>query len=142
MRLYGSNSIAEKIRMVEKSERDMQERTAQEQQQQMQLQQQQIEQEAQFKQMQLQQTDTLNSRDNETRILVAQINSQAESDRLALMNGDDESALNREKLEETKRQFDEKLKLDKDRLSFDKNKAKTDAELKRLSINKKPSNSK
>jgi hypothetical protein len=142
MKLYSSISIAEKIRLVEKSERDMQERAAQEQQQQMQLQQQQIEQQAQYQQQQLQQADTLNSRDNETRILVAQINSQAEADRLALMNGDDESALNREKLEETKRQFDEKLKLDKDRLSFDKNKAKTDAELKRLSINKKPSSSK
>ena len=37
------------------------------------------------------------------------------------------------------REFDARLKLDRDRLNFDKDKEKKDAELKRLSINKKPS---
>lgn len=35
-----------------------------------------------------------------------------------------------------KRQFDERLKLDRERLAFDKDKAKTDAELKRKQLNK------
>jgi hypothetical protein len=142
MKLYGSISLAEKTRLVQKDEQAMQERAAQEQQQQMQIQQQQLEQQAQLEQAKIEQTDTLNARDNETKILVAQINSQAEADRLALMNGDDESALNREKLAETARQFDERLKLDKERLSFDKDKAKVDAELKRKQINKKTTGNK
>lgn len=40
-----------------------------------------------------------------------------------------------------RRQFDEKIKLDRERLSFDKDKARTDAELKRKALNRKPTNS-
>lgn len=40
------------------------------------------------------------------------------------------------------REFDERLKLDKERLAFDKSKAKTDAELKRKQINKPTSSAK
>lgn len=43
---------------------------------------------------------------------------------------------------EKMREFDERLKLDKERLAFDKKKAQTDAELKRKQINKKPNTSK
>ena len=79
----------------------------------------------------------MNSENNETKIIVAEINSQAEADRLAMMNQDDgieepeftEEA--RANLLEKMRQFDERLKLDRERLAFDKDKAKTDAELKR-----------
>ena len=41
-----------------------------------------------------------------------------------------------------KRQFDERIKLDKERLEFDKNKARTDARLKEKQINKQHNNSK
>lgn len=84
----------------------------------------------------------MNSENNETKIIVAEINSQAEADRLAMMNQDDgieepeftEEA--RANLLEKMRQFDERLKLDRERLAFDKDKAKTDAELKRKQLNK------
>ena len=84
----------------------------------------------------------MNSENNETKIIVAEINSQAEADRLAMMNNDDgieepeftEEA--RANLLEKMRQFDERLKLDRERLAFDKSKARTDAELKRKQINK------
>lgn len=84
----------------------------------------------------------MNSENNETKIIVAEINSQAEADRLAMMNNDDgieepeftEEA--RANLLEKMRQFDERLKLDRERLAFDKSKAKTDAELKRKQLNK------
>ena len=84
----------------------------------------------------------MNSENNETKIIVAEINSQAEADRLAMMNNDDgieepeftEEA--RANLLEKMRQFDERLKLDRERLAFDKDKAKTDAELKRKQLNK------
>lgn len=84
----------------------------------------------------------MNSENNETKIIVAEINSQAEADRLAMMNQDDgieepeftEEA--RANLLEKMRQFDERLKLDRERLAFDKSKARTDAELKRKQLNK------
>ena len=38
------------------------------------------------------------------------------------------------------RQFDERLKLDRERLAFDKSKAKTDASIKRQSIKTKTNN--
>lgn len=40
------------------------------------------------------------------------------------------------------RQFDERLKLDRERLDFDKSKARTDAELKRQQLNKQTDNTK
>ena len=78
----------------------------------------------------------MNSENNETKIIVAEINSQAEADRLALMNQDDgieEPELSEEaraNLLEKMRQFDKRLELDRERLQFDKDKAKTDARLK------------
>ena len=141
MKLYGSSSIAEKQKFVEIDERKLQERQAQAQQQQIEIEQQKAQAELQAKQMEMQQKDILNQRDNETKILVAEINSQAESDRLALINQDDgieEPFTEKDKAElaEKIRQFDAKLKLDKERLSFDKEKAKVDAELKRRQISK------
>lgn len=90
----------------------------------------------------------MNSENNETKIIVAEINSQAEADRLAMMNQDDGiqepevSEESRANLLEKMREFDERLKLDRERLSFDKEKAQTDAKLKEKQINKKPSTSK
>ena len=46
------------------------------------------------------------------------------------------------KLMENMRQFDQRLKLDRERLAFDKEKARTDAELKRKQINKSISSTK
>lgn len=78
----------------------------------------------------------MNSENNETKIIVAEINSQAEADRLALINQDDgieEPEFSEEakaNLMEKMRQFNEKLKLDKDKLDFDKTKHKEELELK------------
>lgn len=128
MKLFGSSSLIEKQRFVEKDERDIKERQQQAQQQQLQAQQQQAEAELQQRQMELQQKDIMNQRDNETRILVAEINGQAEADRLALMNGNDgieEPVYTQEakdKLAESIRQFDARLKLDKEKLAWEKQK--------------------
>ena len=97
----------------------------------------QIEQETERAKMQLE--DSLNQRDNETKILVAQIAASVkvkENDTDGIQEPMSEEA--REKLREQVRQFDAKLSLDRDRLNFDKEKARTDAELKRRQINKKP----
>ena len=142
MKLYNSSSLAEKQRLVEKNEVELMERQQQMQQQQMEAQQQQAQMQAQLQQAKMEQEYKMNSENNETKIIVAEINSQAEADRLAMMNQDDgieepeftEEA--RANLLEKMRQFDERLKLDRERLAFDKSKAKTDAELKRKQLNK------
>lgn len=141
MKLYNSSSLAEKQRIVENDERKIQERNAQAQQQQLEIQQQeaQMKQEAEMAKMQLE--DTLNQRDNETKILVAQIAASVkvnQGDTDGIQEPMSEEA--REKLKEQIRQFNAKLELDRDRLNFDKDKAKTDAELKRQQINKKSNN--
>lgn len=142
MKLYNSSSLAEKQRLVEKNEVELMTRQQQMQQQQMEAQQQQAQMQAQLQQAKMEQEYKMNSENNETKIIVAEINSQAEADRLAMMNQDDgieepeftEEA--RANLLEKMRQFDERLKLDRERLAFDKDKAKTDAELKRKQLNK------
>ena len=141
MKLYNSSSLAEKQRIVENDERKIQERNAQAQQQQLEVQQQeaQMKQEAEIAKMQLE--DTLNQRDNETKILVAQIAASVkvnQGDTDGIQEPMSEEA--REKLKEQIRQFNAKLELDRERLNFDKDKAKTDAELKRQQINKKSNN--
>ena len=141
MKLYNSSSLAEKQRIVENDERKIQERNAQAQQQQLEVQQQeaQMKQEAEMAKMELE--DTLNQRDNETKILVAQIAASVkvnQGDTDGIQEPMSEEA--REKLKEQIRQFNAKLELDMERLNFDKDKAKTDAELKRQQINKKSNN--
>jgi hypothetical protein len=134
MKLYGSNSMAEKIRMIEQNELELQQRQQQAQQQQMQLQQQQLQVESQQREQDMQLKDQLNQRDNETKILVATISANSKME-----DGIQEPEYTQEakdKLLENMRQFDARLKLDRDRLEFDKSKAKTDAMLKEKQINK------
>ena len=139
-KLYGSHSLAEKIRLIERDERAIQERQAQAQQQQLQQQQAIAEMQQQQAMAELEQKDLLNQRDNETKILVATISAQAgandlENDGIAPEEYSQEA---KDKLMENIRQFDARLKLDKERLEFDKEKAKTDASLKREALKKKP----
>lgn len=136
MKLYSSSSIAEKQRFVENDERAMRERAQQAQQEQLMVQQQQAEMQAQMQQQEMQLKDAMNQRDNETRILVATISAGSNAE-----DGIEEPVYSQEakdKLMEQMREFDARLQLDKERLSFDKSKAATDARLKEKQINKKP----
>ena len=100
--------------------------------------------------------DQMNQRDNETKVVVAEINSQAEFAILQLKNRmteldqldqdrdgvvpEEYSQEAKDKLMEQMRQFDARLKLDRERLEFDKQKSKEDLEIKRMkakSSNKK-----
>ena len=136
MKLYNSSSLAEKQRLVEKNEVELMERQQQMQQQQMEAQQQQAQMQAQLQQAQMEQEYKMNSENNETKIIVAEINSQAEADRLAMMNNDDgieepeftEEA--RANLLEKMREFDQRLKLDREKLGFEKKKHKEDLAMK------------
>ena len=131
MKLFTTTSTAEKQRMVEANEKRLREQQMQQQQQQLQLQQQQIQMQAQQQEAQRQMQYQMHQEDNETKLLVAQINSVAESQRFAMMNHDNDeaNAIEREKIAEGARQFNEKLALDK-------KKAADDARLKEKQINK------
>ena len=135
MKLFSLSSLAEKQRLVEKDERAIQERQAQAQQQQLQVQQQEIEQKVQMEQAKMQQEDALNQRDNETKILIAQINANSRNEEADTMEPE-YSQEAKDKLMEQIREFDEKLKLDKEKLFFEKDKAERDAKLKEKQINK------
>ena len=128
MKLFSSSSLAEKQRLVERDERAIQERQSQAQQQQAQLQQQDMEQRAQIEQAKMEQADALNQRDNETKLIIAQINASSKTD-----DGIQEPEFSEEaraNLMEKMREFDEKIKLDRERLKFDKDKADADRSLK------------
>ena len=136
MKLYGSSSIAEKQRFIERDEQAIQQRNAQAQQEQLQVQQQQAELQAQQKQSELEQREQANIRDNETKIIIATMQAQNTQDDGIIEPEFSEEA--RANLMEKMREFDERLKLDRDRLEFDKKKAETDAKLKEKQINKQP----
>ena len=141
MKLYGSCSLAEKQRMVEANEKRLKEQQQQQQQQQMEIQQMQIQQQAATEQARMEQEYKIHSEDNETKILIAEINSQAESDRLALMNKDyaeEDVYTQKDKAElaEKIREFDLKLKFDREKLAYEKSKTKKDQALKSKQISK------
>ena len=144
MKIYQSCSMAEKIRMVEKCENDMQQRQQQDQQLQQQMTQQQIQAQQKQEQMRMEHEDMLNERDNETKIVIAQINSETKAnDGVAML----ESSLDKEKLLKDMQILDEKMRLerdkfkhqqtmDKERLAFDKDKAAKEQTLKSKQISK------
>lgn len=134
MKLFSSSSLAEKQRMVERNEQEMQERAQQQQQQAMQQQQMALEaeqakaaQEMELKNQELLMKEQQNIRDNETKVLIATINNDSSVEL-------EKATLDRE---ESVRQFNEKLKLDKEKLEFDKTKHTEDLQLKRTLGNKK-----
>ena len=136
MRLYSSASLLEKQRMIEKDERDIQERQAQAQQQQNQIQQNQIENEARMKEQELEQEDRLNERDNETKLLIAQISAAKNAGNDDGIKEPVYSQEAKDKLAESMRQFDQKLQLEKDKLSLEKKKAQQDYEIKKKQANR------
>lgn len=136
MKLYSSASLAEKQRFIERDEQALQERQAQAQQQQAELQQQQMQQQAQMEQAKMEQEDALNQRDNETKIIVANINAESKLQQSDMNSEDTFSEESKAKLLESMRQFDEKLKLDRDKFELDKKVAADNARLKEKQIDK------
>lgn len=145
MKLYQSASIAEKQRFVERDEMNIKQEQQQQQQMQMQQQQQALQAQMQDKEAERQFKDTLNQRDNETKVVVAEINSQAEMAILQLknhmteedelndgVNPDDYSQEAKDKLMQDMLKFDKRLALDRERLEFDKQRSKEDLAIKRM----------
>ena len=92
-------------------------------------------------QAQNQQADMLNQRDNETKILVAEIQAQAKieasDNSLQDMKDQETAARKREELSERIRQADGKQALSNERLQFDREKAEKQLDLQRRALNKR-----
>lgn len=113
MRLFTTASLAEKQRMIENEEKNIQERNAQMQQQQQLMQQQALEQQARAEELKMQHDDMLNQRDNMTKIEVAKINANT-----SIQNTETQDNANQQSFKETIREFNEKLALEKENLAL------------------------
>ena len=132
MKLYSTDSISEKVRMMEAAEKRAEELQQQQAQMQQQLQQQQLEMQARQKELEMQQKDIQNQRDNDTRVLVAQIQAQANIDSsVARASGFTENPVtpisekDRLELQQKMREFDEKNKLEREKLQVEREKMKS-----------------
>lgn len=136
MKIYTTESLAEKQRLVENYEKRMRQMQERQQQEQMQLQQQKMQMQAQAEQQKMQLEYQMHQEKLQAQILIAEINSQAESQRMAIMNHDNDEAntIEREKIAEDARKFNEQLALDKDKLALEKKKQADDARIKEKQI--------
>ena len=143
-KLYSSASLGEKIKVIEKVEKDMARQQQEAAQQEQQLAQQKIQADMQAKQAEMQQKAELAQLDSDTRIKVAEINSKAEEMRLGIYEAQNNIELrNREldiedaKLQEEIRQFDLELRQDDKELNV-----KKEIEEKKIAAQKQSSNKK
>ena len=139
MQLYNSSSLAEKQRLIAKDEQAMQQRQAEAQQQQLQQQQQIAEMQMQAQQAEMELKDQMNMRDNETKILIATMQNANADDGIQEPEYSPEA---KDKLMQQIKEFDAKLKLDREKFEFDKQTKKEELRLKEKQINKKSSTSK
>lgn len=138
MKIYSTCSLAEKQRLIEKDERDIQERQAQARQEELQANQQVVQMQNEQKRMELQQKEAANIRDNETKIQAALIAAQSkgtdtEGDGIA---PDEYSQETKDKLEEQIKEFKAKMELEWAKHKETKRKNDMDAKLKQKQINK------
>ena len=137
MQLYGSSSMAEKQRIIERSERELQQRQQQMQEQQLQAQQQIAQMQSQDKQAELQLKDLLNQRDNETQILLKTLELQDNEG-----DGIVEDPTKTKELEAKIKEMDRRFQLDSDKFDFEKQSKKEELRLKEKQINKPKTTSK
>lgn len=120
LKLKASGSLSEKIKMIEQNEEEMRQQQQEMQQQQMQLQQQQAQLEIQMQQAKMNLDYQIAKETNETKIIVASMQALNKKD------GDGDGIIdegeNTLDIEEKSRQFDEKIKLEKDKLAWEKKK--------------------
>ena len=126
LKIRSNCSMAEKIKMIENDENRMREQAQQQAQQAQQAQQQQAEMVLQQQQAEMQLKDTLNQRDNDTKLLIANMQALASKD--VDKDGIIENPMDMQKLNEQIREFNAKLDFDKEKLQFDKVKHSEDLE--------------
>lgn len=143
LRIAENCSLAEKIRMVEKNERQLQQQQQQQIEQQNKIAQEANEQKTAIEIGKLESAERMNTQDNETKLIIA--NMQKINEAEDLKAPEEYSEADRRKLEEQIREFDlknqleiKKHELDKQRLEFDKNKAEMDNQTKLAVAKMKP----
>ena len=92
--------------------------------------------EMQYKQAELEQKNTINQRDNETKLLIANIQAQYKKD--ADGDGIINEGVDNTDINEKIREFDEKMKLERDKLDWDKKKNKDNNDVKLQIAKMKP----
>lgn len=131
MKIYNSSSLAEKQRMIENDEKRMQQMQQQMSQQQAQAEQQKLEMENQMRIQELSAKDTINQRDNETKLLIAT---------MQLENNSNTEEPNQGMTESERANLDEKIREFNETLDFNKKKQADDVKLKEKQIAKKSIN--
>lgn len=134
-KIYSTTSLVEKQRLVERDEKNMMQRQAQAQQQQTELQQQQIQSSMQIEQAKLELQNTINQRDNETKLLIATM--QKELSDKDVIKEPEYSQEAKDKLAEQIREFNEKLQLDRDKFNHDKQVSAQELKIKEKQANKR-----
>lgn len=129
MKVYTSPSLSEIQRIIEKDEKDIQERQAKTQQENIKIQQQQLEYNRQIEQQKLEMQNEFNARDNETKVLVAEISAKMQ-----------DTEQPREELLERIRQFDEKMALQREQLLHQKEHDREVNEMKKKDLQIKQQN--
>ena len=112
MQLYGTASLAEKINMVKKDEDAKLQQLHQSQQQEAQQAQAVLQQKAESEQLQREQEYKMNQENNETKILVAQINAASKDTPIE----ESDNSIEQAKLDENRRQFNTNLDFLKEKL--------------------------
>ena len=136
VKLWTTGSTADMIRSLREDEEQMAAARQQEQQQQLQLQQQELETRALLEERALEQKEQQSIRDNETRVMVARI--QAEASLASAESRDEEKEfLASRGLEETVREFDEKMAMERVKLDEKRQQRKEDLALKRQQLQKR-----
>lgn len=115
MKIYTSSSLSEIRRTIEKDEQAIQERQAEQAQQEQEITQQQMQTQMEMKQAEMNFQDMLNQRDNDTKILIEHIKQSGNAENEVPEVQD--NSMERAKLDEQIRQFNERLAFDKTKLS-------------------------
>lgn len=122
-KMYTSTSMMEKVRILEDAENEQIEQQQQAAQEERKQQQELLAMQQETEKRKMDFEAEQNKLDNETRIIVAEINAKAEAERFAMMNDDgveEMSEADRAKFAESQRQFDIKMKLEKEKLELQK----------------------
>lgn len=114
MKIYTSSSLSEIRRTIEKDEQAIQERQAEQAQKDQEIAQSQIQAQMEMKERELEHADMLNQRDNETKIFIEELKQGSQSTKSEFP---EDNSMERAKLDETIRQFNEKLAFEKEKLS-------------------------
>lgn len=135
MKIYSSCSLAEKQRMIESNEQELKQEKQQAQQAQLESQQQIAEKQLQQKQLEMEQQEKKTILDNQTKVMVAQIQAESQNDGV---NPTESTPELREKI----REFDAKLSLEEKKLTVEMEKARIDHQIKKQQLNKSKEKSK